>query len=622
MITVPYKVTTLHLDLNTIETVVEVGEFIKTMQSEHNNSRGPWLAELELRACLEQVSSIPELIVQFFNKFGSKLVAYSDIIKYLDIVDSEQRRNVFNMIKSVERDSVKSQSDICRDINICQLNRYCGNHTDLSVEQSLAEVDTLVERFLSVQHLVQEMLVTDIRPSDEYLLMVSHLLWTLWTQTTEDKYYLRSVVILYWGLSLSPSNWQMKLMLIRLLTSAGCGGYAHEVYTKLDVKHLMLDSLGWVLQHQLVQSGHLQLATEDHPSIMRLYTQVNKDTGDHMITAFRTGTFYQIRDIFKLKQRILQSYNNMSSSTEYSLYCLLHKTSSHSDTLAKLDYLEISDDDDWESKRDNRDLETMVTWDPASSRHSAWRQASLRSELLYSRTRQLIVLCVQSCLSVSGSNITSNIASVNGDASKGVQKYLEKLKTHWNIVQSETLESQSTLPQSPAAPNISQYKRSHQVESIIVLVDIVDKLYSGSSDVNIDVAVHTITQLSDQLDTLSEKVSTSSLHLLRRRELLASSVWTLEAVGLCCVVTGVMITIMRGSPVNTREVKKNKKSGKVLPQFSQYVESFNNLLDKLTSVDVKLEDVINVSNHVESSVLKLILICSDDGSQLFSRLSL
>ena len=79
---------------------------------------------------------------------------------------------------------------------------------------------------------------------------------------------------------------------------------------------------------------------------------------------------------------------------------------------------------------------------------------------------------------------------------------------------------------------------------------------------------------------------------------------------------------MRGSPVNTREVKKNKKSGKVLPQFSQYVESFNNLLDKLTSVDVKLEDVINVSNHVESSVLKLILICSDDGSQLFSRLSL
>ena len=60
-----------------------------------------------------------------------------------------------------------------------------------------------------------------------------------------------------------------------MMTSAGCGGYAREVHSSLDIKHLMLDSLGWVLQHQLVQCGHLLQATQHHFVTMKLYTQVD-----------------------------------------------------------------------------------------------------------------------------------------------------------------------------------------------------------------------------------------------------------------------------------------------------------------------------------------------------------
>ena len=73
--------------------------------------------------------------------------------------------------------------------------------------------------------------------------------------------------------------------------------------------------------------------------------------------------------------------------------------------------------------------------------------------------------------------------------------------------------------------------------------------------------------------------------------------------------------------LNLRDTPTADMIYEALP-FTSTVKKWGEEIYFETPVDVKLEDVINVSNHVESSVLKLILICSDDGSQLFSRLSL
>jgi len=398
--------------------------------------------------------------------------------------------------------------------------------------------------------------------------------------------------MLHWGLSLSPSNWQLKLMLTKLLTRAGCAGYAHDVHSSLDVKHLMLDSLGWVLQHQLVQCGHWALATQDHMQTMRLYSGVTKDTSDHMITAYRTGTFYQIRDIFNLKQRILNSYNNMSTTTEYNLCTLLNKASCHADTLENLSYLEIQDDDDWDKKRDNRDLDTMASWDPVSSRDSSWRQSSLRGELLYTRTRQLIVNCAQSCLQMSSSDNANN--QVNGHCDSSILTSLDKLECHWSVVCKEQEIVPASSPQSPSSPNLAGYKASQQVETIVTLVRLVSKLLAHE-DLDISETDAIVSSLRDSLDKLSEAVKTHSLHLHRRRELFESIVWMVETLGLVCVLSGPLMTIMKGSGQGKEQGKKNKKGkGGVLPEFSHHIEPFNSLLVSCSEVNAKLEDIVNV----------------------------
>ena len=571
----------------------EVEAFIKSMQSEHSQSRGPWLAEMELKSAQGPVSCLPDLIVQYFGKFGTKLVTFSDIAKYLDMLNNDQKKAVYDRV-NVEQE-ITDHAGICRDINLCQLSRYCGCHDQLSVEQRLELVETLVRRYQSVQPLVKDMLVTDIRPSDEYLVLVSHLLWDCWKETKDDQYYIRCAVLLSWGLGLSPSNWQLKLMLTRLLTSVGCAGHAHDVYSGLDVKHLMLDSLGWVMSHQLVQAGHWALAHHVHMQTMRLYSGVTKDTSDHMITAYRTGTFYQIRDIYNLKQRILNSYHNMSTTAEYNLCTLLNKASCQAETLWNAGYLELQDDDDWDEKRDNRDLDTMASWDSAFSRDSSWRQSSLRGELLYSRTRQLIVKCVHVCVQMSSSNVSNNQTNGhNVSETSSLSSSLDKLQSHWQQVSQEPDTVSPNTPQSPSSPNIASYLTSHQVETVVTLCTIVNKMVS-SEHVDIGETGDMVTQLNKCLDKLSEAVRSYSLQLSRRRELLESIVWMMETLGLVCVLAGSMVAIMKGSDAGKEQGKKNKK-GKagVLPQFSQHTQPFNSLLENCSQANAKLEEIVNV----------------------------
>ena len=129
---------------------LELEDYIKTTQTNHSDQRGPWLAEMELAAVFGQLDRLPQLIVEYFIRFSTKLVTYSDIIKYIDHVSDEQKKQVYSELLSQYGDKeITSLAEICRDVNICQLNRYCGNQVNLGVEQLLAEVERLGKKSCS-----------------------------------------------------------------------------------------------------------------------------------------------------------------------------------------------------------------------------------------------------------------------------------------------------------------------------------------------------------------------------------------------------------------------------------------------------------------------------------------
>ena len=85
----------------------------------------------------------------------------------------------------------------------------------MSVDEMESLVSRLCHKYSSTLHLVSTMEKTELRPSDNYIVMASHVLWDLWQTTRKDKYFYQAVGELRSAARESPSNWQLKLMLIR-----------------------------------------------------------------------------------------------------------------------------------------------------------------------------------------------------------------------------------------------------------------------------------------------------------------------------------------------------------------------------------------------------------------------
>ena len=97
-----------------------------------------------------------------------------------------------------------------------RLRLFWKSYTNTHLDNEYIQVANLVARWRLVQPLVSDLLTTDLRPSDSYLVLAAHLLWDLWSTTGSSKHFLRATTILQMGVTSSPSNWQMKLLLIRL----------------------------------------------------------------------------------------------------------------------------------------------------------------------------------------------------------------------------------------------------------------------------------------------------------------------------------------------------------------------------------------------------------------------
>ena len=574
--------------------IAEVETFIKAAQSEHPEMRGPWLAELELKSQQGKTEDLPDLIKSYFSKFGSKLVTYSDMTMYLSALDRETQKRIHAELSSqYSAVEISSVADICRDMILVQLDRFCGNHQGLSEEESQTLVTDLLRRYESVQHLVENMVSTDIRPSDEYLVLASHILWTVWLETGLDKYFSQNISLLAWALTSSPANWQVKLLMTRLLTSVGAAGAAFSVHAGLDIKHLMLDSLGWVLDHHLTFSGLTNLANQVQNQTVKLYTQVSKDTADHIITAYRTGTFYQIRDIYNLRQRILSSYNLLTVDAERQLSIILHETSSHSQTCDIISFLEpLADKEElsWASKRDNRDLETMVSWDPPHCRIEDMREKSLEAELLYGRTRQLVVKCVQAAVVAS---LTSQENDLNTEY---LTSFSDKLQAHWKVcLEKSDYRPAVWLPQSPSYPDLAAYNKSYQIQSVTKCLEVVVSLLEGGEGP--DIVKARMASVGEAVGTsvsgLAENIEANGGSLLARRELLQETVWLVETLGLTTALSGVIFSIMRGgSGKGGKKAKKGK--GLVLQQFLDFTGCYTKLTENLEQAIKTLERSINV----------------------------
>ena len=124
-----------------------------------------------------------------------------------------------------------------------------------------------------------------------------------------------------------------RFLLIKFYNHIGAVGPSQLVHSGLEIKHIQLDSLGYLMSRHIHSCGHFNEAGKDFRNTLKFFTGNYKDTIDYIISAYRCGSFDKIREFIKLRDRLSASQHYASISIEQKLLELLTETQMHGQTV-------------------------------------------------------------------------------------------------------------------------------------------------------------------------------------------------------------------------------------------------------------------------------------------------
>ncbi|KAG5344691.1 NAA25 acetyltransferase, partial [Acromyrmex charruanus] len=345
--------------------------------------RAPYLARLELlKRCqtedLQCSMTSMNFMHQYFSQFGEKGCVVGDLRLYLNLLTPKSK---FELFEKIEEDIGIAPNEfpitvqqMQRHIHLEQLRRICGFHHSPLADRDKQEqlINRLCDLYEKGNELcpMQDRLPTDFCPADPYILLATHLLHQLWVDTNDASFLYRAMSLLEHGLQSSPVNFHIKILLVRIYLEAGLVVAADHAFTSLDVKHLQLDSLGYLHAPLLAPLGNLPLASTTLDHTAKFFIANYKDSADHLTLAYKYGSFIKIQDFVELRERLENSFHFVMTTVDKMLLdlCWADSTASLFSTLnihmhmpciqPHLDSIRLA------SLRDNRDLEVVRGWEP------------------------------------------------------------------------------------------------------------------------------------------------------------------------------------------------------------------------------------------------------------------
>lgn len=165
----------------------------------------------------------------------------------------------------------------------------------------------------------------------------------------------------------SPSNFHAKLLCLQIYHILGCALGAHKIYVSLDVKHVQLDSLGYLHCGHLPISGIISLAKPIYDQTLKFFTASYKDSLEYLAMSYKFGSFSKLQEFMDFRERLSNSLHYSMISVEALIQEIICFNGSNQQNLLQFQNMKIEPNEDrikYEELMDNRDLEVMIRWDP------------------------------------------------------------------------------------------------------------------------------------------------------------------------------------------------------------------------------------------------------------------
>ncbi|XP_053680205.1 phagocyte signaling-impaired protein [Anopheles nili] len=351
------------------------------IEAQPKKFRGPYLARLELnRRMVEQryaedqlFGKMADMLAEYFELFADKPCCALDMKLFLEFVKPAQEKRalaskLMNGLGLSSATLPASKEQMQRHICTLQIARYSGAHAIVS-EELLHAIYTSLS--LHYEHgynaYGQGLLVTDMGPSDAYALLAAQIMYERAWRLQRSEPAIEALCLLNHLLANSVNNFHAKLLALQLYNRLGLTQAAHAVYEALDIKHIQLDSLGYLHCAQLANSGFPALAKTTYEYTLYFFLNDNDANSEFPKAVYNFGTFSKLVEIIDFRSKLANSYHFMLVSVETLLLMVVSFGGILPQLLAAYRQTRPKPHEDrirWDKLHDNRDLTIFVSWDP------------------------------------------------------------------------------------------------------------------------------------------------------------------------------------------------------------------------------------------------------------------
>lgn len=176
-----------------------------------------------------------------------------------------------------------------------------------------------------------------------------------------------ALCLLHYLLSNTPNNFHAKLLCLQIYHILGCGWSAHQTYETIDIKHVQLDSMGYLHCAQLPIVANVSITKPLYNATLKFFTTSYKESLEYLAMCYKFGSFSKLQEFMDFRDRLSNSLHYSMVSAEALLLELTTLNGSYAHNMAVINGLNIEPATEpirWDELTDNRDLTVIVRWDP------------------------------------------------------------------------------------------------------------------------------------------------------------------------------------------------------------------------------------------------------------------
>ena len=261
------------------------------------------------------VERLGDLLCEYASQFCMRPGFFIDFVYFADLLERYALgERVLATLKQAH-DSQRPFVDV-KSIYTClsywQLHSFVGKQTALSDDELAALVRTLEVMYDEALPFGKDLLATGFQYADEFMIMAIHARYALLRVRTRTDLaggdsLVSLIATLKRALANSPSNYQLKLLMLNMYAHVGAYEPARRMYDSMDIKNIQNYSSAQLLITHDMRLGAFRASANTLQAMSHFFATNLFDMANFMVNCYKYGTFLKTVEIYAFLEAMRRS---------------------------------------------------------------------------------------------------------------------------------------------------------------------------------------------------------------------------------------------------------------------------------------------------------------------------